>query len=102
MSGKHSTSDVMRKWQAASDWHANTRNVVKLANKFSDVVNTLTSDSDALSEELLRLYKSLSSSDDVEVIECSVMALRNIVKSFVILQRGMVRTHQIFHYGKQA
>lgn len=64
--------------------------MVKLANKFGDLVNTLTAESDSLSEELLRLYKSLESNDDVEAIECSVMALRNTVKSFVILQRGMV------------
>ena len=83
-------TDIMRKWHSAVDWHSNTRNVVKIANRFSDLVNSLTVESDSLSEELLRLYKSLESNDDVEAIECSVMAWRNTIKSFVILQRGMV------------
>jgi hypothetical protein len=57
-------SDVLRKWQAATEWKETTRGVVKQATKFAELMSSLITEGDTLTEELLKVHKLLSGPGD--------------------------------------
>lgn len=52
--------DVLRKWQAATEWKEITRGVVKQATKFAELMSSLITEGDTLTEELLKVHKLLA------------------------------------------
>jgi hypothetical protein len=54
-----SSSDVMRKYQAATEWKDTTRGVIKQATKFGELMDSIVEEGDNFTEELLKVHKLL-------------------------------------------
>ncbi len=53
-------SDVLRKWQTATEWKDSTRGILKQATKWGELMSAIITEGDYLTEELLKVHKLLA------------------------------------------